>query len=218
MVAGIKHMQKFTGPHDYLDQAYVDDWVEVANTRRPHRAKFFEAFVKEISRLARPEVLDLGAGPGFLAEQVLSRCAVSSYHLLDFSPRMLELARARLAAFGDRVFFHQIDFRRENWWQSLPSGFDAVVSLQAVHEVQEAEKIAQLYGGVASLVAAGGRIIVADKLDFVTEEGKGFLSIEDHETALERAGFREFRRVLEIEDLIMFEATKPGARPQRREL
>ena len=101
-------MQKFTGPHDYFDQDYVDDWAEVANTRRPHRAKFFDAFVTELSRLAEPDVLDLGAGPGFLAEQVLARCAVSSYHLLDFSPRMLELARARLAGFGDRVFFHQV--------------------------------------------------------------------------------------------------------------
>ena len=207
-------MQKFTGPHDYFDQDYVDDWVGIANTRRPHRAKFIDAFVTEVSRLAEPDLLDLGAGPGFLAEQVLSRCAVSSYHLLDFSPRMLELARARLAGFGGRVFFHQIDFLQENWWQSLPAGFDAVVSLQAVHEVFQAERISELYSGVASLVAEGGKIIIADKLDFETEEGTGFLTIEDHETALERAGFREFRRVLEVEDLIMFEAKKPGARPQ----
>lgn len=214
MAAGMKHMQKYTGPHDYFDQDYVDDWVGIANTRRPHRAKFIDAFVTEISRLAEPDLLDLGAGPGFLAEQVLSRCAVSSYHLLDFSPRMLELARARLAGFGERVFFHQIDFLQENWWQSLPAGFDAVVSLQAVHEVFQAERISKLYSGVASLVAEGGKIIIADKLDFETEEGTGFLTIEDHETALERAGFREFRRVLEIEDMIMFEAKKPGARPQ----
>ena len=211
-------MQKYTGPHDYFDQDYVDDWVGIANTRRPHRTKFFDAFVTEISRLAEPDLLDLGAGPGFLAEQVLSRCAVSSYHLLDFSPRMLELARARLEGFGDRAYFHQIDFLQEDWWQSLPAGFDAVVSLQAVHEVSQAERISRLYGGLASLVAEGGKIIIADKLDFETEQGTGFLTIGDHETALERAGFRELRRVLEVEDLIMFEATKPGARPQRSEL
>ena len=204
-------MKKFTGPHDYFDPNYVDDWAAVANTRRPHRAKFFDAFVTEISRLAEPDVLDLGAGPGFLAEQVLARCAVASYHLLDFSPRMLELARARLARFGDRVFFHQVDFLQASWSQKLRTGFDAVVSLQAVHEVCQAEKLSQLYSGVASVVEEGGKIIIADKLDFETKEGRGALTVEDHETALARAGFRGFRRVLEVEDLIMFEATREGA-------
>ena len=205
-------MARFTGPHDYFDQEYVDNWTEIANTRRPHRARFFEAFVTELSRLDKPRVLDLGAGPGFLAEQALAHCDVSSYHMLDFSPRMIELARERLARFGARVFFHQADFLEDGWWRALPSSFDAVVSLQAVHEVREAEKIAELYGGVAMILREGGKIIVADKLDFVTEEGTGHLTVEDHQRALERAGFREFRRVLEVEDLIMFEATGPGMR------
>lgn len=211
-------MQKFTGPHDYFDSDYVDEWAAIANTRRPHRAKFFDAFVTELSRLAEPDVLDLGAGPGYLAQEVLTRCAVASYHLLDFSPRMLELARARLARFGDRVFFHQVDFLQDNWSPKLTTGFDAVVSLQAVHEVCQAEKLSQLYSGVASVVAEGGKIIIADKLEFQTEEGTGFLTIEHHKTALERSGFRGFRRVLEIEDLIMFEAIREGARSQRRRL
>jgi len=201
-------MQRFTGPHDYFDQDYVDGWAELANAKRPHRAQFFDAFVAELSGLADPRVLDLGAGPGFLAEHVLARLAVASYHLLDFSPRMLELARLRLAGFGDRVFFHQADFLQEDWWKPLPKGFDAVVSLQAVHEVRQRENLSQVYKGVAALIREAGKIIVADKLDYETEEGQGHLSLQDHEMALENAGFQEVRRVLEIEDLIMFEATK----------
>ena len=205
-------MPRFTGPHDFFDKEYVDHWAEIANSKRPHRAKFFDAFSAELSRLREPNVLEIGAGPGFLAEHILARCRVSSYHLLDFSPPMLELARRRLANFGERVFFHQVDFLKENWWQSFPEKFfDVVVSLQAVHEVRQAEKIAQLYSGVETLVADGGKIIVADKLDFETEEGRGELSIQDHESALEQAGFQGFRRVLEIEDLIMFEAIKLSA-------
>jgi SAM-dependent methyltransferase len=204
-------MKSFTGPHDYFNRDYVDDWAEIANVRRPHRAQFFDAFVTELSRLVEPKVLDLGAGPGFLAEHVLARCKVSSYHLLDFSPHMLELARRRLADFGERVFYHQVDFLQDEWWKALPSGFDAVVSLQAVHEVCQAERVSQLYRGIVSIVAVGGKIIIADKLDFETEEGTGFLTLRDHETALEEAGFRGFRRVLEVEDLIMFEASKQSA-------
>ena len=201
-------MSRFTGPHDFFDREYVEHWAEEANSRRPHRAKFFDAFAAELSRMDEPNVLDIGAGPGFLAEQVLARCAVSSYHLLDFSPPMLELARRRLAGFGGRVFYHQVDFLEKDWWRPLPEKFfDAAISLQAVHEVRLPEKIAQLYSGVTALMADGGKIIVADKLDFVTEEGRGELTVRDHESALEQAGFRGFRRVLEIEDLIMFEAT-----------
>jgi hypothetical protein len=83
--------------------------------------------------------------------------------------------------------------------------------LQAVHEVRAAENLSQLYRGVRSVIARGGKIIVADKLDFETEGGRGFLSLRDHEAALEGAGFQGFRRVVEIEDLIMFEAIAASA-------
>jgi DNA-binding transcriptional MocR family regulator len=32
------------GPHDYFDENYVREWAGVANSRRPFRAEFFDAF------------------------------------------------------------------------------------------------------------------------------------------------------------------------------
>ena len=103
-------MHDYSGPHDYFNEAYVNEWVSVANSKRPFRLEFFHAFVSELAVLRNPKVLDVGSGPGFLAERVLAACDVASYHLFDFSPRMLELSRAHLSDFGERAVFHQGSF------------------------------------------------------------------------------------------------------------
>src|SRR6266852_3367201 len=94
------HMPEYTGPHDYFDPAYVREWARVANSKRPFRTELFDAFAAELTALSKPKVLEIGSGPGFLAERVLAQCDVAAYHLFDFSPHMLELSRARLAHCG----------------------------------------------------------------------------------------------------------------------
>src|SRR5215210_1518369 len=123
-------MHKYTGPHDYFNETYVREWASVANIKRPFRQEFFVAFAAELAILQNPKVLDLGSGPGFLAEHILAYCRVASYHLFDFSPYMLELSRARLAGFGACACFHQGSFLDEEWGRELPAPFDAIVSLQ----------------------------------------------------------------------------------------
>src|ERR687885_538106 len=100
-------MHEYKGPYNYFDEAYVQEWEGIANSKRPFRLQFFELFAAEILPLIEPRILELGSGPGFLAEHILKRCPVAAYHLFDFSPHMLELSRARLADFGDQVCFHQ---------------------------------------------------------------------------------------------------------------
>jgi hypothetical protein len=47
-------------------------------------------------------VLELGSGPGLLAARVLETCAgaIERYVLLDHSPPMLEMSRARVAGYA----------------------------------------------------------------------------------------------------------------------
>jgi len=56
-------------------------------------------------------VFELGCGTGRLAERLLERHLPSTarYHGVDVSPRMLDLARARLARFGARVRLEPTD-------------------------------------------------------------------------------------------------------------
>lgn len=50
-------------------------------------------------------VLDAGCGSGRLTEELLKQLPVGEVVALDFSPKMLEQARQRLAGFGGRVEF-----------------------------------------------------------------------------------------------------------------
>lgn len=205
-------MHEYTGPHDYFNAVYVDEWVSVANSKRPFRLEFFDAFVSELAALGNAEVLDVGSGPGFLAERVLTACDVASYHLFDFSPRMLELSRARLCEFGERAVFHQGSFLDEGWRQSLPAPFDAIVSMQAIHEVRDSAQIPRLYAELRMLLRAGGIILIADEVNAGDKNEKHLLSLNEHETALSTAGFEQFRLVHAAGDLVLFAATRRGVR------
>lgn len=201
-------MHDYTGPHDYFDPAYVNDWTSVANTKRPFRVEFFEAIVSELADLRVSRVLDVGSGPGFLAECVLAGSNVGSYHLFDFSPYMLELSRARLQKAGDRAVFHRGSFLEEEWWRALPGPYDAIVSMQAIHEVREAGRIPKLYGELRLLLNEGGIILIADEVNDGDRLEQHLLTLGEHRAALLNAGFEKFRRVHSAGDLVLFGANK----------
>lgn len=199
-------MRDYTGPHDYFDPSYVNDWASVANSKRPFRFELFDAIVSELTVLHASKVLDVGSGPGFLAERVLAGCDVASYHLVDFSPHMLELSRARLRDFGERAVFHQGSFLDEGWWRSLPAPYDALVSMQAIHEVREGARIPKLYGELRLLLDEGGIILIADEVNDADQQEEHLLSLIEHEAALLKVGFEGFRRVHSAGDLVLFAA------------
>src|SRR5206468_5400508 len=97
--------------HDFFDPSYVARWAHEANEKRPARYEVFRLVARVLAELGRSElrVLELGSGPGFLAHELLRRCAIASYYLLDFSPNMHDLARTRLREFADRIVFVQGD-------------------------------------------------------------------------------------------------------------
>ncbi|MEN3335411.1 MAG: hypothetical protein V7641_4776 [Blastocatellia bacterium] len=199
-------MHEYTGPHDYFDENYVQEWERIANSRRPFRIQFFDAFVAELQQITEARILELGSGPGFLAEHILRRCEVAAYHLFDFSPQMMELSRARLAAFGDRVCFHQGSFLDAGWWTTLPGPFDAIISMQAVHEVQRTARIPPLYAESRLLLKDGGAILIADKMDDLTRNEAARFTPDKHLAGFSEAGFKEIRQVHAAGDLVMFAA------------
>ena len=201
-------MHDYTGPQDYFNEAYVNEWTSVANSKRPFRSEFFDAFIAELSVLDNPKVLDIGSGPGFLAELVLARCEVASYHLFDFTPHMLEMSRARLAAFRERAVFHQGSFLDAGWWQLLPSPFDAVVSIQTIHEARDGARIPQIYAELKFLLDDGGVVLVADEVNDAENHEEHLLTLKEHEAAFLQSGFENFRRIFAAGDLVMFGAKR----------
>ncbi|MSR11414.1 MAG: class I SAM-dependent methyltransferase [Gammaproteobacteria bacterium] len=70
-------------------------------------------------------VLELGAGPGYLADFVLQSCPnLESYTLLDFSEHMLELSQKRLAGF-EAARFVKADFKAQDWHRALAPPYTA---------------------------------------------------------------------------------------------
>jgi len=201
-------MTEYTGPHDYFSQDYVTEWASIANTKRPFRLQFFASFVSELSALDRPKVLEIGSGPGFLAERVLSSCDVASYHLFDFSPHMHELSRARLTPFADKTVFHLGSFLEGGWWESLPRPFDAVVSLQTVHEVRDIERIPKLYNEFRMLLRKDGLLLIGDQVNDDERHEDYLVTLKEHEKLLKSSGFEKFRLVCAASDLAMFAAMR----------
>jgi len=203
-------MNENTSPHDYFNKEYVLDWAARADAKRSFRIQFFDAFASELSNLSSPRALEIGSGPGFLAEHVLNRCVIESYHLFDFSPHMLELSRERLAAFGGKVRQHQGNFLEEGWWTALSAPFDVVISMQSIHETQDAARIPGLYREIGGLLKSDGLILVADLVNSETKNESHFLTLSEHQAALRNVGFDSFRQILEVGELAMFGARWRG--------
>jgi hypothetical protein len=119
---------------------------------------------------------------------------------------MLELSRARLSRFRKSVSFIRGDFLERNWRDRLTPPYDAVVSIQAVHELRDIDRIPQLYRELGSLLSFGGVIVIADEVVAVRDQAGPFHTIEGHLQALTDAGFEEVSLVLEEGDLAMFTA------------
>lgn len=167
------------------------EWERTAMSR-PYREEFFEAITKQLQNAGSPEqsILELGSGPGFLALFMLSRLPSVTLHLLDFSPAMHELAKARLAPFAERVTFVERDFKCTDWSEGLGM-FDAVVTVQAVHELRHKFHADGLHRGVKGLLKAHGQYLVCDH--YFGEDGMKndqlYMSIDEQRSSLVGAGF-----------------------------
>jgi SAM-dependent methyltransferase len=200
--------------HDFFDPLYVKRWIAAVSRYRPERRQILEALAAEAAqvRKARFSVLELGCGPGFLAEALLKNSALSRYALVDFSPHMLELSHQRLVAFEGRTVFFQRDFKDKDWTAEIPAGFDVVVSLQAVHELRHASRIPRLYAQLYGLSLPGGSLLICDHVNSRSHAGRHsahFMTVEEHLSAFENAGFVRPREICTAADLSLMAAVRP---------
>ena len=108
-------------------------------------------------------VLDLGAGFGAIAKEILTRYPRSSVTCLDGSGEMMKIARERLAQFGERVSFHLGDLAYPTWRDRLSGTYDATVSALAIHHITDERKRA-LYAEVFGLLKPGGVFLNDDSI------------------------------------------------------
>lgn len=128
---------------------HVRDYLERADLIS-HRGEGEAALLELIPRDAA-RILDLGTGDGRLLAMVRSAHPDTEAVAVDFSPAMLEAARARFAGESRvTIIAHNLD-------DPLPAlgKFDAVVSSFAIHHVVH-ERKRSLYAEIFELLNPGG--------------------------------------------------------------
>jgi SAM-dependent methyltransferase len=106
-----EHFQKKATSFDRL----YDENHALQRLLRPSLTERRKLALAVASEYAAARVLDVGCGPGRVGEEILEAGA-AEYVGIDFSRPMLDLARARLAHFGERAQLVEGDF--------LESAFD----------------------------------------------------------------------------------------------
>ena len=111
-------------------------------------------FALEVARsYEAPRVLDVGGGSGRIGELFLDQGA-SRYVDVDLSDSMLDLARERLARFGDKVTLIQGDFLET----AIPGSFDVALALGYFDYIANAPAHVQR---ISELLAPGGSVVAS---------------------------------------------------------
>jgi SAM-dependent methyltransferase len=197
-------------PIDFHDPRQARAWEEGTIARRPWRPKFFAAFAAALNeRFDEPiEILELGSGPGHLAERILKDCAVRKYVALDFSEAMHALARKRLSGHRNVEYAVQ-DFREEDWGAGL-GRFDAVVTMQAAHETRQKRHLPKLLSSITPLLRGGGMLLYCDHYSEADSEKNAALYYEKDEQpgVLEESGFSNIRGLLDIGGMALYSGVR----------
>lgn len=139
------------------------------------------------------EIADLGAGWGYLAREVLARCAgVEALHLFEADHRALACARANLADAPMPVQFH---------WHDVSAGiggrYDAIVCNPPFHAHDRSDRpeLGQRFiASAASALGPGGRLwLVANRhLPYEAALAGGFAAMQVH---AQRDGYKVIEAV-----------------------
>lgn len=107
----------------------------------PHYDEMLDAIVQAVPEGAR-QILELGCGTGELTIKILQRCPSAQVYAVDYSSRMLQFARHKIAHLGlvERVSWIEADFG--NWAESglfagVEAPLDACISSLAIHHLPD---------------------------------------------------------------------------------
>lgn len=144
--------------HEHF-QAEADDYDRHIRQFVPHYQLQTEVMLALLpfAPAAPLAVLDLGAGPGVLAQAVLTRFAGARVHVFDLAENMLAQARQRLARFAGRVSYQLGDFNTD----ALGADYDLIISGLSIHHLDHAGKRA-LYRRIQQALKPGGLFLNRD--------------------------------------------------------
>jgi SAM-dependent methyltransferase len=170
-------------PHDWHSQSYVGDWIKRDESRDDQRRPLIRQMIgmAALPRDAAIAALDIGAGYGFVTEEVLRAFPNARVTLQDFSEVMLGEARQRFAKTADQLSHVLCDLTDPAWTERVGGPFDLIVSAIAIHNLGDRVAIAACYRGIARLLKPGAPFLDYDLFPL-------FGGIESHIGLMQDAG------------------------------
>jgi len=194
---------KIEALHDFKNTEYAQQWAQQF-TPTPERMRLFQTIAQNLPDGSSKDitVLELGVGPGFLADYLLSAKTISQYGALDFAPAMLELSRQRTIEHQVDLHFIQADLINESWKPKIPFTPQAVVSTWTLHDLFADHNILKVYQECFDLLPAGGILLNGDFVQPIgvnVEYEGGRIHPQQHLDLLKQAGFAIVEMIAEFE-------------------
>ena len=196
-----------------IDLRHYDDaleWQETANEKRPWRKNFFEYYTDHIRQYGsgKCQILELGSGPGFLAQHLLSQLSNIEYTAFDFSEAMHQLAQEKLNTIERaRATYIVGSFKETDWQKTFSQKYDFIIIHQALHELRHKCYATDFHKIVNTLLKSKGYYLVCDHLcaAHAMQNDQLYMTKQEHLDALEQAAFKQIKIPLEIQGLCLFE-------------
>ena len=178
-------------PRNFHSREGIDEWLQSLDDRWPARAAVSKHIVAQTEALPAfgPHVVELAPGGGKLADQLL-RTIPATYTGIDFSEPLIERARERLRAYGNRVTLLHADLNEDGWPAQVANPVNAIISLQSLHDLGDGHQIERIYRLAHDRLAPGGLFLNADLLHNPEDPRPGRLPIERHLSLLSAHGFQ----------------------------
>jgi 16S rRNA (guanine1207-N2)-methyltransferase len=160
------------------DKALIDAWAALDRPRDIEDGQFMsrpglfawdhldagsKLLVDHLPINLKGKVADLGAGFGYLSDEVLTKNpGITHLDVIEAEQRALDMAKHNLETYGARVAFHWLDATRD-----LPDTYDAIISNPPFHVADRADRHdigkAFITSAAKSLTSGGQLWIVANR-------------------------------------------------------
>lgn len=187
---------------DVRSHAEARQWEARLNRDRPQRPRVAAWIVSQIDSppAASPRVVELACGAGYLAQALFQQIPAARFCGFDLSPHLLDYARDRFSPqepgspIDGEVEFRCADLVNSDWEKSLfelgwAGQVDAVVSMQALHDLGGLEQQTDVLARSRSLLRAGGQLVYADLLQDPDEPHPSRFTVRQHQELLSAAGY-----------------------------
>jgi len=191
--------------HEFHDESFAQGWAN-RFVPTPERISLFDLILSEIQSRINTDgyIVELGIGPGYLANHILSAMPNINYIGIDFSQPMLDIASKRLKQYSERLELVRADLIHDTWQSSFNQPIHAVISTWALHDLGSQKNIFKVYEKSKQTLIEGGIFLNGDfiKPDETRHEFEGGrFEVVRHLEMLEEIEFKEYSclKLFEIE-------------------